>query len=62
MEEIEEWENILVPTVSAARQTSILPWNMRIKSEDFSDGIMETGKGDRCRVVIGKIQTFQLYV
>ena len=41
MEEIEEWENILVPTASAARQTSILPWNMRIKSEDFSDGIME---------------------
>ena len=41
MEEIEDWENILVPTASEARQTSILPWNMRIKSEDFSAGIME---------------------
>ena len=41
MEEIEEWENILVPTASEARQTSILPWNTRIKSEDFSAGIME---------------------
>ena len=41
MEEIEDWENILVPTASAVRQTLILPWNMRIKSEDFSAGIME---------------------
>ena len=62
MEEIEEWENILVPTASAARQTSILPWNMRIKSEDFSDGIMENRPRETAAESWKRYETLQLYV